>query len=65
MILYVFCLDEDFIIVPCVDEKCILILVRDDYVRELDIRAQVTMNSDGAQVYQLLFIVTCSLSPIT
>jgi len=35
--------------------------MRDDYVRELDIRAQVTMNSDGAQVYQL-FIVTCSLS---
>jgi hypothetical protein len=38
--------------------------MRDDYVRELDIRAQVTMTSDGAQVYQL-FIVTCSLSPIT
>lgn len=57
-----FCLDENFIIVLCVDEKkCILILMRDDYVRELDIRAQVTMNSDGAQVYQL-FIVTCSLS---
>jgi hypothetical protein len=31
--------------------------MRDDYVRELDIRAQVTMTSDGAQVYQL-FIVT-------
>lgn len=31
--------------------------MRDDYVRELDIRAQVNMTSDGAQVYQL-FIVT-------
>ncbi len=31
--------------------------MRDDYVRELDICAQVTMTSVGAQVYQL-FIVT-------